>query len=62
MGDFSAQSNDSALQEVENKSVLCSQDHLTKQRVLLGGLIAEKKNVGHFVELKLTCSVVDGLG
>ena len=58
LGNLSAHSNDGALQEVEDKSILGSQDHLTEQRVLLGGLIAEKKNVRHFDNKRLICSVV----
>jgi hypothetical protein len=60
LGNLCAHGNDGALQEVEDKSILGSQDHLTEQRVLLGGLIAEKKNVRHFGEKELVCSVVVG--
>ncbi|KAG9966747.1 hypothetical protein KCU61_g669, partial [Aureobasidium melanogenum] len=50
LGNFSTQSNDGALQEVENESILSSQDHLAEQRVLLGSLVAEKKNPAERVQ------------
>jgi hypothetical protein len=60
LGNLCAHGNDGTLQEVEDKSILGSQDHLTEQRVLLGGLIAEKKNVRHFDEKDLVSSVIVG--